>query len=1083
MEHSTNGFAPEASTDERASSPSPDAGRAAADAALAGFEPAPLRYRSDGWTPERQVEFLEALADTGIIRTAAARVQMTEQSVARMRRREEARAFDLACEAAQRHGARERILATAYERAIEGTLKGHYYHGELRSEERVYDNRLLTYLVGKVAHLLAPRPESLSVESDWSRWMDAVAAGGPPPAPPAADDSEAAALEAEEPEFDGSEVWYGEDGCCWTRFPPPPGFGGEESQDIWGGYKRTLTDAEEAALAGDEAESMRQEEERRDRFFGFVPGPDSFPIQAEPSEPSNDRASPRHPRRRLEEAEPDIAAAIEELTRRRGEEGGGAEEAAQPFPAEAAGKDEREDASRDGLPRPQPLRASPSSSAPPREPNPLPHRAEPQVDVYVNPGLSEREPSSGETAMSPITTRRHGDVLLVVSNNPPVNALGHAVREGLVKGIEEAEADDAVKAVVIICQGQTFFAGADISEFSTGKSLMPPALPQVVDVIENCSKPVVAAIHGTAFGGGLEVALASHYRVALPSAKLGVPEVKLGLLPGAGGTQRLPRVAGVPKALEMAATGNPISAKEAYGIGLVDRLIEGDLEQHAVAYAEEVKDVRPIPRSSARQDKIEGTDPDVFAHFRKANARKFRGFDAPEANIKAIETALAKPYAEGVLEERRLFMELAGGTQSRAQQYFFFAERKASKIDDLPEDTQPREIKRVGVIGAGTMGGGISMNFLSAGIPVTIVEMQQEALDRGTGVMRRNYEATAAKGRMTADQVEQAMGLLKPSLSLDSLADCDLIIEAVFENMDVKKEVFGKLDAIARPGAILASNTSYLNIDEIAASTSRPQDVVGLHFFSPANVMKLLEVVRGAKTAPDVLVTAMALAKKIRKVAVVAGVCYGFIGNRMLIPRQTQAMRLLLEGATPEQVDRVHVEFGMPMGPFQMADLAGVDIGWHRDPSRIENIRDALCAIDRWGQKKGAGFYDYDEKRRPSPSPKVAEIIDQFRAKEAVTPRDISDQEIVERTLYTMVNEGAKILEEGMAQRASDIDVVWVYGYGWPVYRGGPMFWADTEGLAKIVEGLRNQQARLGADFTLADLLVREAEAGEKFTR
>ncbi|HEY0112725.1 MAG TPA: 3-hydroxyacyl-CoA dehydrogenase NAD-binding domain-containing protein [Allosphingosinicella sp.] len=683
--------------------------------------------------------------------------------------------------------------------------------------------------------------------------------------------------------------------------------------------------------------------------------------------------------------------------------------------------------------------------------------------------------------MSPISTRRHGDVLIVTSNNPPVNALGHAVREGLVKAIEEADGDEAVKAVVIVCQGQTFFAGADITEF--GKPMQMPMLPMVVDIIENCTKPVVAAIHGTAFGGGLEVALASHYRVAVPTAKLGVPEVKLGLLPGAGGTQRLPRVAGVRKALEMAATGNPIGAKEAYEVGLVDRLIEGDLEQHAVAFADEVKNVRPVPRTSQRQDKIEGTDPAVFDEFRKENARKFRGFQAPEHNIRAIEAAVSKPYAEGVMQERQLFMELMSGTQAKAQQYFFFAERQAAKIDNLPEGTQPRRIEKVGVIGAGTMGGGISMNFLSAGIPVRIVEQQQEALDRGTGVMRKNYEATAAKGRMSAEQVEQAMGLLSPTLSLEDLADCDLIIEAVFENMDVKKEVFGKLDRIAKPGAILASNTSYLNIDEIAASTSRPQDVVGLHFFSPANIMKLLEVVRGAKTAPDVMVTAMQLAKRIRKVAVVAGVCYGFIGNRMLIPRQTQAMRLLLEGATPEQVDRVYTEFGMPMGPFQMADLAGVDIGWHRDPSRIENIRDALCAIDRWGQKKGAGFYDYDEKRRPSPSPKVQEIIEQFRGREGVQAREITDQEIVERTLYTMVNEGAKILEEGMAQRASDIDVVWVYGYGWPVYRGGPMFWADTEGLPKIVEGLRRQQEPLGADFSLADLLVRKAEAGEKLTR
>jgi 3-hydroxyacyl-CoA dehydrogenase len=684
---------------------------------------------------------------------------------------------------------------------------------------------------------------------------------------------------------------------------------------------------------------------------------------------------------------------------------------------------------------------------------------------------------------SPITTRRHGNVLIVTSNNPPVNALGHAVREGLVKAMDEADADDAVKAVVILCEGNTFFAGADITEF--GKPMQMPMLPMVVDRIEACTKPVVAAIHGTAFGGGLEVALASHYRVAVPSAKLGVPEVKLGILPGAGGTQRLPRAAGVPKALEMAATGAPIGAQEAYEVGLVDRLIEGDLEQHAVAYAHEVADVRPIPKSSEADAKLEEAraNPALFDEFRKANARKFKGFEAPEAVIKAIEAAVAKPYAEGVLDERRLFMELMSGTQARAQQYFFFAERKAAKIEGLPEDTRPRDIKRVGVIGAGTMGGGISMNFLSAGIPVTIVEMEQAALDRGTGVMRRNYEATAAKGRMTADQVERAMGALKPTLSLEDLADCDLIIEAVFENMEVKKEIFGKLDGIAKAGAILASNTSYLDIDEIAASTSRPQDVVGLHFFSPANIMKLLEVVRGAKTAPDVLVTAMQLAKKIKKVAVVAGVCHGFIGNRMLMPRQVEATKLLLEGATPEQIDRVHVDFGMPMGPFQMADLAGVDIGWHRDPTRIENIRDALAAQGRWGQKKGAGFYDYDEKRRPSPSPVVQGIIDEFRAREGVEKREIEDREIIERTLYTMVNEGAKILEEGMAQRASDIDVVWVYGYGWPVYRGGPMFWADTVKPATIVQGLRRQQERMGADFSLSELLVHKAETGEKFTR
>ena len=682
---------------------------------------------------------------------------------------------------------------------------------------------------------------------------------------------------------------------------------------------------------------------------------------------------------------------------------------------------------------------------------------------------------------SPISTRRHGDVLIVLSNNPPVNALGAAVRQGLVDAVAQAEADDSVNAVVIACEGQTFFAGADITEF--GKPPVMPWLPVVVDTIENCSKPIVAAIHGTALGGGLEVALACHYRVAVPSAKLGTPEVKLGLLPGAGGTQRLPRIAGVKKALEMTATGNPIGAKEAFACGLVDRLIEDELIQHAVGYAEEVRDVRPLPKSSERQYKLNECDPSVFEQFRSENARKFRGFDAPEANIKAVKIACEKPYAEGVVEERKLFMELMSGTQARAQQYFFFAERKAAKIEGLPENTAPRDIRKVGVIGAGTMGGGISMNFLSAGIPVTIVEMAQEALDRGTGVMLRNYEASAAKGKLSAEQVGKAMGLLEPTTDFDALADCDLIIEAVYENMDVKKEVFGRLDKIAKPGAILASNTSYLNINEIADGISRPGDVVGMHFFSPANVMKLLEVVRGDKTAPDVLLTVMGLGKRIRKVPVVAGVCHGFIGNRMLMPRQIEATKLLLEGATPEQVDRVHVEFGMPMGPFQMADLAGVDIGWHRDPNRIETIRDALCAIDRWGQKKGAGFYDYDEKRRPNPSPAVQQIIEDFARKQNVERRTISDEEIVERTLYTMVNEGAKILEEGIAQRASDIDVVWVYGYGWPVYRGGPMFWADTTGLKTIVEGLKRQEERMRPEFSFSQLLLDKAEKGESLTR
>jgi 3-hydroxyacyl-CoA dehydrogenase len=684
-------------------------------------------------------------------------------------------------------------------------------------------------------------------------------------------------------------------------------------------------------------------------------------------------------------------------------------------------------------------------------------------------------------AISPISTRKHGDVLIILSNNPPVNALSTAVRQGLVDSIAEAEGDESVRAVVIACEGQTFFAGADITEF--GKPPQQPWLPIVVDTIENCSKPVVAAIHGTALGGGLEVALACHYRVADKSAKLGTPEVKLGLLPGAGGTQRLPRVAGVRKALQMCATGNPVGAKEAFDCGLVDRLAEGELIPHAVGFAEEVRDIRPLPKSSERQDRMADSDPAIFEEFRKENAKRFRGFEAPLKNIEAIRIATEKPYGEGVIEERKLFMELIGSEQSAAQRYFFFAERKANKIEGLPEGTEPRPIRQVGIIGAGTMGGGISMNFLSAGFPVTMIEMNQEALDRGCGVMRRNYEASAAKGKLTAEQVEQAMGYLQPTLDFAALADCDLIIEAVYENMDVKKEVFARIDKIAKPGAILASNTSYLNIDEIAASISRPADVVGMHFFSPANIMKLLEVVRGAKTAPDVLLTAMGIGKKIKKVPVVAGVCHGFIGNRMLMPRQIEATKLLLEGATPEQVDRVHVEFGMPMGPFQMADLAGVDIGWHRDPNRIETVRDALCAIDRWGQKKGAGFYDYDERRRPSPSPIVQQIIEEFARKQGVERREISDEEIVERTLYTMVNEGAKILEEGIAQRASDIDVVWVYGYGWPVYRGGPMFWADSVGLQRIVDGLKRQEERMKPEFSFSKLLLDKAEKGESFTR
>ena len=654
---------------------------------------------------------------------------------------------------------------------------------------------------------------------------------------------------------------------------------------------------------------------------------------------------------------------------------------------------------------------------------------------------------------SPIRTERHDNVLVVISDNPPVNALGQAVRAGLKDAIAEALADDGVEAVVIRCDGQTFFAGADITEF--GKPPVGPNLPETLDAMEASDKPVIAAIHGTALGGGCEVALACHYRVAVPSAKLGLPEVKLGLIPGAAGTQRLPRLVGAEAALPLVVGGNPIPAKKAEAIGLLDALVgEDSLEADAIAFAKS-KIGQPVPRASEGKANEDGVrDPDLFDRFRASQARKIRGFDAPNAAIEAVKAAGELSYADGVKKERELFGKLMGGTQSAAMRHYFFAERAANKIDDVPKDTPLIPIRKVGVIGAGTMGGGITMNFLSAGIPVTILEMAEDALDRGTRTMRKNYENTAKKGRMTMEAVDTAMGLLTPTLSYDDLADCDLVIEAVYENMDVKKKVFAKLDEVVKDGAILASNTSYLDIDEIATATKRPGYVVGLHFFSPANVMKLLEVVRGKETRDDVLATVMKLSKKIGKVAAVSGVCPGFIGNRMLSKRQEQANALIMEGANYWDVDDVLLEFGFPMGPFQMGDLAGIDIGWHRDPSKVTTVREALCAAGRFGQKAGKGFYDYDEARNRTPSDEVKQIIADFAAREGKEQREISKDEIRERLLYPMVNEGAKILEEGMAQRASDIDVVWINGYGWPLYTGGPMFWAKTIGFETVVEGL-----------------------------
>lgn len=540
----------------------------------------------------------------------------------------------------------------------------------------------------------------------------------------------------------------------------------------------------------------------------------------------------------------------------------------------------------------------------------------------------------------------------------------------------------------------------------------------------------------------------------------------------------MPRVVGVEAALPIIVTGDPIGAKQAQSIGLLDKLVgEPSLEADAIAFAREISTRGEHPIASQRTDKIAEAvrDPEVFDRFRREHARKLKGFEAPEACIQAVKAAVDLPFAEGIKKERELFLKLVTGDQSRALRHVFFAERAAAKIDDIPADTPVIEIKKVGVLGAGTMGGGITMNFLSAGIPVTIVEREQAALDRGVAIIKKNYEATAKKGRLTEEQVAKAVSLLTPSLSYDDLADCDLVIEAVFENMDIKKDVFKKLDGIVKQGAILASNTSYLNVDEIASVTKRPQAVIGLHFFSPANVMRLLEIVRGAKTAPDVLKTSMELSKKIGKIAVVSGVCPGFIGNRMLSQRQREANKLILEGAKPWDVDRALVSFGFPMGPFQMSDLAGLDIGWSKETSKGETIRDVLCERDRRGQKTGKGFYDYDENRRPSPSPEVEQVIADFIAKSGKQQRQVSDQEILERLLYPMVNEGAKILDEKMAQRASDIDIVWLNGYGWPTYTGGPMFWADTVGLEKVASALE------GYGLEVASSLKAKAGAGQKF--
>ena len=685
-----------------------------------------------------------------------------------------------------------------------------------------------------------------------------------------------------------------------------------------------------------------------------------------------------------------------------------------------------------------------------------------------------------------VDLQRRGRVAVLTVNNPPVNALSQHVRQGLRDGVRQAIADPAAEAIVIVCAGRTFIAGADITEF--GKQLQEPGLHEVLDLMEGAPKPVVGAIHGTALGGGLEVALACHYRVGAKAARFGLPEVKLGLLPGAGGTQRLPRVVGVEKALQMIVGGDPIGADEAKGYGLVDEIVDGDLTAAAVAFAEKIlAERRPLKKIRDLDDKLAAVrgKPQVFAEFRKSVARQTRGFRAPENCIRAIEAAVSLPFDQGMERERELFLELLSSPESAAQRYFFFAEREAAKIPDVPADTPTKEIRKAAIIGAGTMGGGIAMNFANVGIPVTVVEVARDALDRGLAVVRKNYESTARRGRLAPQDLEKRLGLIQGTTDFAAVADADIVIEAVFEEMAVKKQVFAKLDRVAKADAVLASNTSTLNVDEIASATARPESVIGMHFFSPANVMRMLEVVRGAKSSKTTIATAMTVGRRIAKVPVLVGVCYGFVGNRMLGQREREADKLVLEGALPHEVDQALYDFGLPMGPFAMNDLAGLDVSWRIRKGRGVKapVSDRLCEMGRFGQKTGAGYYTYGADRTATPDPEVERIILEVSEQLGIKRRTIPRDEILARLLYPMVNEGAKILEEKIAIRASDIDVIWVYGYGWPMYRGGPMCWADQVGLAKIRDQLLEWQRRDGDVWKPAALLERLVAEGRGFLR
>jgi 3-hydroxyacyl-CoA dehydrogenase len=652
-----------------------------------------------------------------------------------------------------------------------------------------------------------------------------------------------------------------------------------------------------------------------------------------------------------------------------------------------------------------------------------------------------------------VDLRRDGEIAVVTTDNPPVNALKHEVRAGLTQALAQARDDDAVKAVVIACAGRTFFAGADITEF--GKPPQTPSLQEVIAAIEAMPKPVVAALHGTALGGGFELALACHFRVAVSAARVGLPEVKLGLLPGAGGTQRLPRLVGPEKALQMIVTGEPIGAAEAQADGVIDEIVEGDLTAAAVDFARRiVRERRPLRLVRDRDEKLIG---EGFADAAEALTRRLRGREAPAACVEAVRNAIVLPFEEGLRRESELFRQLVAGDQSKAQRHIFFAEREAAKVPDMPEATKPRQVARATVIGAGTMGGGIAMCFANAGIPVTVVETAGDLLQKGIDRVAANYRTTVSRGGLTADEMERRMGLITGVTELEAAAEADVVVEAVFEEMEVKKRVFADLDRVAKPAALLATNTSTLDVDAIARATARPQDVLGMHFFSPANVMRLLEIVRGARTSFEALATAIALARRLGKVPVTVGVCYGFVGNRMLDRRSVETERLLLEGALPQEIDAAVTGFGFPMGPCAMMDLAGLDVGWRIRKGRGEQalIEDALCEAGHYGQKTGKGYFRYEAgSRAPLPDPEVEKTIIEASSRLGVNRRPIGQEEIVERMILPMINEGARILDEGIASRPGDIDVIWVHGYGWPVWRGGPMYYADGLGLGHVRDRL-----------------------------